>query len=124
MKERVKELNCLYFMADVLEKTDLIDELLQKTVNQVPHGWYYPEHACARITLKDQEFKTKNFQETMWSISADIIVWSKPLGMVEVRYLEKMPDRDEGPFIKEERSLVNAIAERLGRIIEHKQSEE
>ncbi len=29
-----------------------------------------------------------------------------------------MPEEDEGPFLKEERDLINAIAERTGRIIE------
>jgi PAS domain S-box-containing protein len=123
LRERVKELNCLYSIADFIESTDSIEELLQKTTNQIPHGWYYPERACARITLKNQEFKTTNFQDTEWKISADIIVYGEPLGVVEVHYLEKMPDRDTGPFIKEEGSLINSIAERLGRVIERKRAE-
>ena len=35
-----------------------------------------------------------------------------------------MPEYDEGPFLKEERNLLNAIAEHLGRIIERKKAEE
>jgi PAS domain S-box-containing protein len=124
LKERVKESNCLYSIADFIEKTDSIDELLEKTVNQLPQGWYYPEHACARIILGDQEFKTMNFQETEWRISADIIVRGTPFGVVEVRYLKGMPNRNEGPFLKEERDLINVIAEHLGRVIDRKQAED
>jgi len=43
---------------------------------------------------------------------------------VEVYYLNEKPEADEGPFITEERSLIEAIAERIGRIIEHKRSED
>ena len=38
--------------------------------------------------------------------------------------MEQCPDADEGPFLKEERDLIGAIAERLGRVIERKQTED
>ena len=45
-------------------------------------------------------------------------------GAVEVCYLEEEPEADEGPFLKEERDLINAVAERLGRVSERKRAEE
>lgn len=36
--------------------------------------------------------------------------------MVEVNYLKEKPESDEGPFMKEERLLIDAVAGRLGRI--------
>ncbi len=36
--------------------------------------------------------------------------------MVEVNYLEEKPEGDEGPFMKEEKLLIDAVAGRLGRI--------
>jgi PAS domain S-box-containing protein len=41
-----------------------------------------------------------------------------------VYYLEERPKLDAGPFLEEERNLINAIADRLGHIIEQKQIEE
>jgi len=118
LRERMKELRCLYSIIDMLGKTDTIEETLQKTVEIMPSGLNCSEIACARITLGDQEFKTENFQETAWKLSTDMIVSGKPVGVVEVRYLGEMSDSDEGPFLKEERDLINAVAERLGRTIE------
>jgi DNA-binding CsgD family transcriptional regulator len=43
---------------------------------------------------------------------------------VEVYYLEKKPKIDEGPFMKEEKKLIDAVAERVGRIIERRRAEE
>ena len=74
--------------------------------------------------MKDQEFKTEKFEETAWKMSSNILVHGKNQGKVEVYYIEEMPKIDEGPFLKEERNLINAIAERLGSIIERKQYEE
>ena len=123
LRERIKELHCLYAIADCIEKTDSLEDLFCCVVNQIPSGWYYPEQACARITFQDREYKTANFQETMWKLPAAITMQGEPLGVVEVRYLEKMPDRDEGPFLEEERTLLQAIAERLGRVIERSRME-
>ena len=123
LQERVKELNYIYSVSDSIKRADLFEELLQNIVNQMPQGWHYPKHACARIALKDQEFKTDNFRETTWKLSAEVLLQEQPLGKVEVCYLERMPDRDEGPFLKEERSLINAIADFVGRLIEHRLTE-
>jgi signal transduction histidine kinase len=46
------------------------------------------------------------------------------VGTITMSYSEKRPEQDEGPFIKEERNLLNVIAQRLGDIIERKHSEQ
>jgi signal transduction histidine kinase len=43
---------------------------------------------------------------------------------VEVYYLEERPQSHEGPFLKEERHLLDAIAERLSRVVEWIAAEE
>ena len=43
--------------------------------------------------------------------------------MIEVSYLEEKSIINEGPFLQQERDLIEAVAERLGRIIERKQAE-
>ncbi|MEE8403085.1 MAG: PAS domain S-box protein, partial [Candidatus Hydrothermarchaeaceae archaeon] len=123
--ERVKELDCLYGISNVAEKRGVpLEEMLQEIVSTIPPSWQYPEITCARITLNSQEFVTGNFRKTAWKQTSDITVFDNRAGSVEVYYLEKMQKIDEGPFLREERNLINAIAERVGRIIEQKQAEE
>jgi len=123
--ERVKELNCLYDISSLVEKQGIsLDEILQGTVDLIPPAWQYPEITCAQIILEGQTFKTKNLKETIWKQASDIIVDGDRLGTLEVFYLEEKPESDEGPFLKEERILINIIAERLGRITERKRAEE
>lgn len=119
LNERVKELNCLYAISKLLEEEhDSLEEVFKGVVDLIPSGWQYPEIAFARIIFGGQEFKTKNFQETVWVQKNEIFINGRISGTLEVGYLEKRPERDEGPFLREERLLLHSIAEKLGKIIE------
>ena len=123
--ERVKELNCLYGISKLLEKPSIsLGQILQGVVDLIPPAWQYPEITCARVSLHDQIFTTKNFKETILNQTSDIASCGERIGALQVYYLEERSERDEGPFLKEERSLLNAIGESLGRVFERKQAEE
>ncbi|MBW2663799.1 MAG: GAF domain-containing protein, partial [Deltaproteobacteria bacterium] len=123
--ERVKELNCLYSISKLVDRPDIsLNEIFQGVVDIIPPSWQYPEVTCSRILLNGKEYKTENFKQTNWKQTSDIFVYGKLKGTLEVCYLEEKLEIDEDPFIEGERSLINAIAERLGHIIERKQTEE
>ena len=125
LRERVKELNCLYGISKLVGKPDTsLEEIVQGTVDLIPPSWQYPEITCARATMEGREFITENSQETIWKQTKDITVQGETIGSIEVCYLQERPESDEGPFLKEERSLINAIAERLGYVIEGKRGED
>jgi len=123
--ERVKELNCLYAISNLVQEPNIsLNKICQGIIELIPPAWQYPDITSARIMLNNQEFKTKNYQETVWKQSGDIMLHNRRIGVLEVCYLEKKTQQDEGPFLKEERNLLNVITERLGEITERKQAEE
>lgn len=125
LQERVKELNCLYGISKIVEKHgNSLDEIMNGIVDLIPPAWQYPSVTCARIFVDGKEYTTDNFEQTKWKQAADILVSGSTLGIIEVFYLDEKPEEDEGPFIKEERYLIEAISERIGCIIEHKRSED
>ena len=125
LRERVKELVCLYNMSKLTKQLDVpIKHIFEKTLSYIPPGWQFPHITCARIFYKDMELKTMNFRESKWFLKAFIKEFGKNVGSIEVFYLEKMPDYDEGPFFKEERNLINAISEMIGSFIERKKAGE
>ena len=125
LNERMKELNCFYGMSKILEGPAVtLEEIFQNTVRLIPPAWQYSEQACARIQFEGRHYQTSNFRETVWSQSCGLIVNGRLSGKLEVSYLEEMPEADEGPFVRQERDLLNSICERLGRVIERKHAEE
>jgi PAS domain S-box-containing protein len=125
VRERMKELRAFYSLAELAENKDLtLDELYQDLTNLLPNSWQYSEIACARITIGGKEFRTENFREPAQLQSAPIRVYGSNVGRVEIGYLEEKPELDEGPFLKEERLLIDAISERIGHITERKRAEE
>ncbi len=123
--ERVKELKCLYGLSELMEKTGIsINGILQGMADLLPQGWQYPDIAHARIVWGGHQYTSEGFEEGKWRQAADIEAHGKKIGFVEILYLKEMPELDEGPFLKDERNLINAIAERLGKIIQFKQTEE
>jgi len=125
LKERVKELQCLHGIAEIAERPDITyEELYQETVNLIPAAWQYPEITCARAIFDNKQFETENYRDSRWKQSSDIEAHGVKVGSVEVIYLEERPEIDEGPFLKEERLLIDAVARQLGRITERMQAEE
>ncbi len=117
LRERIKELNCLYGVAQLAEKhSSSIEELLRDLVNFLPHSWQYPELACCRIMFEGKTYKSRGFKLTKWRQSSRISMYSEPVGEVTIFYLEECPPADEGPFLREERILLDALAQRIGTI--------
>jgi len=122
LKERAKELNCLYEIQEYLNKPDVTDEeLCRGTVKAIPPGFQYPDVCVARVSLFDTVYPAgANFDYPL-VLQANIKVQDSIAGQIEVFYTQERPQEDEGPFLKEERKLINTIAERIGLHVLHNQ---
>jgi two-component sensor histidine kinase len=123
--KRVKELNCLYGIAEIVERPGLSrEEIYQAIVDIIPPSWQFPEITCARISMGGLSFTSHNFSETPWRMSSEIFLDGEVVGSVDVFYMEERPVSDEGPFLKEERYLIDAISERVSRITDRMRTDE
>ena len=119
LDDYIRELQCLYAISRLMEKPDIsMEELVTKTIGLIPFAWLSPETIGVRVTLDSREFKTDNFNASEWVQTGRIMVHGQCSGLLEVVYLEKIPATNTGPFPERERSLIEAIAERLGGILE------
>ncbi len=118
LEDRLKELQTLYNLTRLTNREDaVIESLAQEMVVFIPKGWQYSEIACCRIVIDGFGFCSDNFQDTPWKQSAPISVSGETIGLIEVAYLRNMPNEAEGPFLHEERLLINSIAEHLQQSI-------
>ncbi len=116
-QERVKELHCLNSIAESIHRLESLEEILRTTVQLIPPGWQYPEITKARIVFDTEEYISGTIEESAWRLSSEFLVRDKR-GIVEVFYTEKRPAEDEGPFLKEERTLLDSIAQMFGEAAE------
>lgn len=115
--ERVKELNCLYGLANILDQQDVaVEEKLGNVCRFITQAWQHPEIACSRLIFQGKEYQTDNYQDTTWKLSAVLIINRSEQGLVEIDYLENKSGKD--PFTKEERRLFKAVAEQIARSLE------
>ncbi|MGE4442948.1 MAG: sensor histidine kinase [Desulfomicrobium sp.] len=123
--ERIKELNCLYGITRLAQQREQpLEELLTGIAELIRASWQYPDIACASIRLGDAMHNSGNFQRTQWCQTSPIVIGAEQCGAVDVCYLEERPELDEGPFLREERSLIDAVADQIGRIVAQRRAEE
>lgn len=125
LRERVKELTCLYGIARLASKPEItLEGILRGIVELLPSAWLYPEIASARIVMDGHSYSTPRFREGKWKQSADIVVHEEIRGRVEIFYAEERPELDEGPFMREERNLLDTVAKEVAIIIVRRQAEQ
>ena len=118
---REKELRCLLDLSLLVETPGIdLEGIMEGVVHILPPALRYPEISCAQLTLMDHCHQTSNYQRTEWHLSSPIRIHEQIQGQLTVCYLEARPALDEGPFALEKRALLDAIAERIGKIAERK----
>ncbi|MDQ1332678.1 MAG: hypothetical protein QG576_713, partial [Bacteroidota bacterium] len=111
--ERVKELACINKTTYILREGKPLEETFQQIVQLLPAAWQYPEYTAARIKYLDKSFETPDFNETPWKMVQEFSTIGDENGTIEVYYTKEFNIQSEGPFLKEERDLINNIASLL-----------
>jgi signal transduction histidine kinase len=125
LRERIKEITCLYGIARVVaQERASFDEIIQAITDLLPPAWLHPGIACARIVLNGRSYVTGGFRETPHQQVSDVVVDDEVVGFVQVVYLEETPTLDDGPFLEEERNLIDSVAQEVAAFYERAKAEE
>ncbi|MBR9974676.1 MAG: nucleotidyltransferase domain-containing protein [Bacteroidetes bacterium] len=118
--ERAKELNCLYHVEELLSRRDARPEdVFVGVIDAIPPGWQFPDITRVRIRYGKRAYTSQDFEESPWKLAAKIVVQDKVEGSLEIFYTREVGSADEGPFLNEERKLINTIADRIGHFLLH-----
>lgn len=109
-RERLKELGCINQTTYILKEGKPIEETLQQIVLLLPAAWQYPEYTVARITFMNKVFESLDFVETKWIMVQEFSTIDDETGKIEIFYTREFREESEGPFLKEERDLIQNIA--------------
>ncbi|MDN7012771.1 PAS domain S-box protein [Methanoculleus sp. FWC-SCC3] len=125
LDNRVRELATLYAVSSVIERSGTsVEEVLRDVAVILPAGWLHPEDAAARIVVDGREYRSAGFVESPWRQESPIVVKERIAGWVEVCYRHPRPEDDGAAFLVGERRLIDAVAGRLGRVIERMRANE
>lgn len=121
LRERAKELNCLYQVDEILsnERWSLA-EIFEAIVGIIPSGWQYPQHCEARLVFENASFQTPGYFPSPISETSYIKVNDDVVGRVDVVYTSEVPRSEEGYFLEKERKLIRTITDRIGQSILHR----
>jgi CheY-like chemotaxis protein len=109
-RERVKELSCINQTTNILKENKPVEETLQQIVLLLPAAWQYPEYTAARIGFMGKTFESIDFQESKWKMIQQFTTIDNEIGTIEIFYTKEFRKEFEGPFLKEERDLIQNIA--------------
>jgi two-component system, NtrC family, sensor kinase len=126
LRERIKELTCLYGIARLSGHPDLsLEQVLQGIAELLPPAWQFPEEAVACIHFQEKVYSTAGYRpDHPDRQQAELFINGQSCGQLEVAYSQKMPAADEGPFLTEERNLIDTIARQVCVVIERRLSHE
>ncbi len=118
LKERIKELTCLYEVSSIIANTDfeLIQDTLRAIVFSIKKGFQYPQKTDVQINCESLSIGTRPFSKDELIITSDIHIFNAKKGELIVRL--DVSETEHINFLKEEQSLLDTIALKIGNLFE------
>jgi len=125
LQERIKELTALHATARILQdQSKSPSQVVSEIAMLLPPAWQYPGISVARSQFENIAHATPNFKTTEWGQRASFSAKEGKQGSIELFYLEPRPLSDEGPFLREERDLIESLADMLGSYFQRREADE
>lgn len=123
LSERVKELMCLYGIAQVsANPASTLPEVLQSAADILPRAWQFPDLASARITLDESRFGSRRPFAQGASQRAGLIVRGVHRGTIEIGYPPSLQSGNAAVFLDEEQRLLDEVARQISLIVDRKET--
>ena len=123
LSERVKELDCLFSISDMLRNRKLnLEELLQNITDILPKAFQYPERTSVFLTIGNRVFRSEGFVDSPCTYATNIDVNGRCVGRVSVYIAQSNNSITQVEVLPEEKSLLHSIAIWIGEIVEHRHS--
>lgn len=123
--QQYKEKSCIQKIFTLTDDISTpLSSALQQAVNEISSGCRYPEITCARITYKGLNYQTDDFIETPWMLTAEKQTAEGELIQLTIVLKQELPQADEGPFISEERVLIDTAVKRIADTVNRRHTAE
>jgi len=124
LKERAKELDCLYRIDEVLKNSRLtLAEMFGRIIQILPAGFRFPDVCRVEIIYENHRYQSSDFVRSRISDKVDIKADGKIVGKIEVIYGTEVPQAEDGYFLEKEKRLIKAIADRIEQTVFFRRTE-
>ncbi|MDX1278475.1 sensor histidine kinase [Oceanihabitans sediminis] len=121
LKERIKELKCLYAVSSFIANSNLenLSPTIQVIANSLQKAVRYPEDASVEILLNKEIFREGEEPVNKVFLLSAIKAFNIPIGSIKVGYSEDKYTSND--FLNEEKRLIQKVASEIGNLFERKQ---
>lgn len=124
LRERAKELRCLYAIDGVLaDRQQTPERAFLRAIEEVPAGWQRPASIGVCIEYLGHRYATPRFTEDGPGMSEPIVLWGVDVGRIVICDRDAAAAAETPPFLDEEVELLRRIAGRIDEFLEWKHSE-
>ena len=130
LRERAKELRCLYRVHEAVADTSLSPpSVFLRVLEAIPDGWRFPSRTGARIEYLGRSYVGPGFSSEGSRMQAPLRLGGAQVGNIDVVVAPPEPDAapdatpDGDPFLPEEQELLEAVASRLESYLEWKHTQ-
>lgn len=120
LRERVKELSCVYRIAQIAAEAKPLEDALTEIAQLLPGAWQRPQATSAEIAVGERVYRSHGFRESAHALEAPVVRGGQARGWVKVFHAEGYPGP---PFLPEERPLIEAVARELSSLVERRAGE-
>lgn len=119
LRERVKELKCLYAISRIAwEEDNDLEAILSEVIIIIPQAMQFPEFAEVSIVLDTVAHNTPGFSKAKTIISSPLIAGKKEYGVIKIGYrFEPKSPKKKLSFLQEEKKLIKMVARELSLYI-------
>lgn len=121
LKERVKELTCLYEVTSIIVNSnyDQLDASLEAIAYCLKRGLQFNEVAEVFLSVGEYHVGTEHFREDMVKLTSEVKIFNKVEGHITAGY--PTMEYTKGDFLEEELTLLDNISLAIGSLMERKQ---
>lgn len=122
LRERIKELRCLYAVARIAQAQDMgLEPMLVALVRTVPQGWQWPDDLLVDLVLDDRSYGRSATGGP--HLTAPILIDGDPRGSLTVGYPAMTADARDA-FLPEEEQLLEKLAAEAATIVDRHEKRE
>ncbi len=123
LQERLKELQAIQSVASLLAKPGdkSVTELLESVTPKITRAFRYPDITEVKLIVGETTVTSEGYSPTDWTLQARTLTANSTEIIIEVVYTEHRADADEGPFLSEERELLDTLVTLLRGCFERRE---